>query len=765
MLDELQSAVRRRPVALVVDDAHQLDAHSASLILEVALTRLAPVVVSIRSGEGLPDAVAALLKDGIANEIVVRPMSRPQSDDMVEKALSAPISTSVGAYLFELAQGNPWFTRLLTEGAIESGALRESRGVWLLHDPRPVAPRLLQLIRERIPFHDPAVLSAVEALSLCEPLRLTVLVSVVDAEAVEAAERAGVIRVEHSTDGPVAVFGHPLYGEAVRGVATYGRLARLRQRLEQSLAPFGEAETLRRGILHLGTAGPFDPDLLTRAARQALAHYDLPLASTLAKHAVASGGSFDSTLLYALILSFGNKGEQAELMLEFALRDGAGGEAREQAIAMRVANLLFVCADPTRALAVLDAERDHLPGRSEVLESVGALIIAFAFPDATTDSVVPDDRPNENGSPAGDFFRAWSRLAVHGPRGDLNPADALVQRGYELSGGADMSVGRFGYVDMHLVGLRLSGHGRELSELLDRRSIEFAGRPEPLASYGSHVLGVGAAYLGRLNVAVRALREARAQLSAFEVSGILLRCLIVLSQVEGMRAERTAHQTFEAMRERAHRGHAWSDPEVEIAAAWVAAGLGDSARAVSSALCAAELAHERSASGYEALALQLASRFGDLNAPARLLSLTSRLKQPSGDRWGRYGRAILAEDAAALAAVAREEEIGGDLVAAADFAAQAAAMWRIQGRAGRAIVEAEHALRLAAHAGGARTPALLGVRVPALLSPRERQIVGLLAREDQSGDRRSARHISTDRRGSRVPAHGQTRHRAAGSGP
>jgi len=53
-------------LALGVDDAHLLDDVSAALVHQLAATGSEFVVVTVRSGEPVPDPVVGLWKDGLA---------------------------------------------------------------------------------------------------------------------------------------------------------------------------------------------------------------------------------------------------------------------------------------------------------------------------------------------------------------------------------------------------------------------------------------------------------------------------------------------------------------------------------------------------------------------------------------------------------------------------------------------------------------------------------------------------------------------------
>jgi hypothetical protein len=56
-------------IVLAIDDAHLLDDPSAALVHHLALQRLAYVLVTVRSGEDTPDAVAALWRERAAPDL------------------------------------------------------------------------------------------------------------------------------------------------------------------------------------------------------------------------------------------------------------------------------------------------------------------------------------------------------------------------------------------------------------------------------------------------------------------------------------------------------------------------------------------------------------------------------------------------------------------------------------------------------------------------------------------------------------------------
>jgi hypothetical protein len=59
------------PLVVFVDDAHLLDGGSATLVRQLALTEVATVLVTVRSGERAPDPLVALWKDALVERIEV----------------------------------------------------------------------------------------------------------------------------------------------------------------------------------------------------------------------------------------------------------------------------------------------------------------------------------------------------------------------------------------------------------------------------------------------------------------------------------------------------------------------------------------------------------------------------------------------------------------------------------------------------------------------------------------------------------------------
>jgi len=92
------------PVLVVVDDARLLDNLSAFVLHQLVLRRAATVIVTIRSGAPAPDAVTALWKDGLLQRLDLQPLSKGESDDLLQTALGGPVSTSCAERIWHLTR-------------------------------------------------------------------------------------------------------------------------------------------------------------------------------------------------------------------------------------------------------------------------------------------------------------------------------------------------------------------------------------------------------------------------------------------------------------------------------------------------------------------------------------------------------------------------------------------------------------------------------------------------------------------------------------
>ncbi|HET9443287.1 MAG TPA: LuxR C-terminal-related transcriptional regulator, partial [Acidimicrobiales bacterium] len=472
------------------------------------------------------------------------------------------------------------------------------------------------------------------------------------------------------------------------------------------------------------------PELFTAAGQVAVGLADFRLAERLARGAVAAGAGFDARLLLACALAWLGRGEQVEAELA-ALAAQAGSEIQQVSVAVpRAGNLFCVLGRPADAEGVLDAASATvtIPEGRGVLQAVRCVFDAWL---GRAEQAVGSARdllaPDEVLDPVAVFAR-WGLTAGLAVLGCAGRAGQAAVEGYEVASRMpDGPMLRLGIADHHVQALRLAGRVAEAGVVARERHAESAGDLGPAQAMGVALLGQASLAAGRLTSAIRQLREARAGLLAGDV-GWDVRCLIGLTQALAQSGDPTgARDALGQLEARHHPGYALFDPEVLLAGAWVAAGEGALTEAVERAQRAAELARGRGHAAYEVLALHAAVRLGDPSGHGRLAELALRVEGTRAPAAAAQARALVAGDGDGLLAVSRQLEEHGDVLAAADAAAQAAAAFSGQGRQGRRQVASAEAHRLAEACEGARTPAVAATARPLPLTNREWEIVSLAA--------------------------------------
>lgn len=717
-----------------VDDAHLLDDLSALLIHQLVLGRSATVVVTVRTGEPCPDAVRALWKDRHLERLEIQPLSEPENRSLLAAVMGGPVDGAAAARMWRLTAGNTLYLRQLVDGERESGRLVESDGVWRWSGKPVISSGLTDLVSARMGALTEEVREVVDVLALGEPLDVAVLQELADPAAVEQAEVRGLISVQLDRGTTSARLAHPMYGEVRRAHMGQLQMRRLRGRIATALARTGRADTddlLRRALLTLESDLAPQPDLFVAAARNAAQLMDLPRAERLARAAVAAGAGFDAQLTVAYAATFLSRGDEAEIEMR-KLAELASSDIERATVEWgRIGNLFWTLRRPDDAEQALADAAAALPdeGSQRMLTAMRSAIHAWlARPHeavACAEDALSSPALAEHAVPIA-AFGLVAGLGVLGRADELGEAAA---RGYDAATRSfDVAFLRFPLAQLHLIGLRLAGYVDEAVEIAEQRHRESLNVTEAARMYGVALVGQAALARGRLEIAIRWLREARAGFSSFETTGHTYMCLLNLTQALAMSGDAAAARTTlaEAEAER-HPAFVFVDPELMVSRAWVSAADGALSEAVATAHQAADLAAARGQLAHEVLALHAAVCFGDPTPAGRLATLAHQVDGPRAPAAAAQAAALAANDGEALMAASALLAEMGDGVSAADAAAQAAAAYANRGQRGNAQIAAARARTLAADCGGARTPTILAAAQPLPLTRREREIVTLAA--------------------------------------
>jgi DNA-binding CsgD family transcriptional regulator len=757
----------RRPV-LAVDDAHLLDGASAAAVHHLVTVEGALIVATLRTGEPAPDTVTALWRDGLAARAELGPLTLGDSAAILTAALGGRPDDATVRRLGTATEGNALLLHELVGAARDAGTLRKVRGMWQLTGETPLAPRLTELVGERIGALSPEAGAVLELIAFGEPISLSTLLELASAEAVEQAEDRGLIRMAPDGQRVLVRLGHPLYGEVARAgcppLRRRNRYATLAGALEHSGARRRD-DLLRLTVWRLESGRQASPGPLMSACGLAWSAHDYPLAIRLGRAALAAGGGVEAAILLATVLEYAQFPDEAAAVLAEAETEAAPatgpGAATEAGTPAGTTSGAGAATSPERRpggrpLDEATGTRLALARASNLAWGMNRLDEALDLLDRTEATLVDPvarrqvamrrlDLAASAAKPrvALGLGAALLRAVPAGPeRIQTLKAQALALC-YAGQTGEAVSVARQALTDagswqdaipamvspLHsawsMAGL-FAGDLAAMEEAVT--SMEAAVAAQRGWSLGEGSLALSKGHLstarGRVETALGVLHDAAHHPTALTVGGCMgayAAAQALLGDAEG------AHSTLgEAL---ARNRATWTGFTrwVALTRVWIAAAYGDTGAAVELALAFAEECRTAGLPGFEFVALHDAVRLGGAaHALARLeeLSLVHDGRRVTLAR--DHARAAVAGDGAALLAVADGFEGLGMILHAAESAAQAAARLRRDGKDRAALAAATRAWSLARRCEGARTPALRGLAVPELTA-RQLEVAQLAA--------------------------------------
>jgi ATP/maltotriose-dependent transcriptional regulator MalT len=727
-----------RRLVLGVDDAHLLDDTSAALLYQLICSGNTFVMALVRSGEPAPEPIVALWKHDLVERLELQALSEPNVKEVLTAALGAQIDGATMQRLWQATGGNTLLLRELVVAGLDTGRLTNVEGVWCWDGPWVMAPRLLELIEERLGRLDADDQAVLEVLAYGEPLGADLLAQLAAASVVEAVEAKGLVWVQQDRRRVQVRLAHPLYGEVLRARCPRLRARRRQRQLADAIEAAGARrwnDWLRVATWRLDAATAVTPQVLMAAARQAWAALDVSLTERLARAAYDAGGGLEAAqVLWRFFSGDGGRSAEAELLLESLSDAPVTDQERVELAIGRVYNL-FGGGDPGKASQVLrDAQKVvHDQRWRDELSVLQALLLAHTAKAHAALEIASELLDCPTPSPRAD---AQARL-VKGEAliylGHPGEAVTFLEQARPL---LDRWVG-----DQPWLGDILTMwccHAYLLAGQLVRAA-EVAGQGYAAAlttnwHYGIVVSCIAQAQAARMQGRVQAalgwLREALG-LCRRRIEGSHYLAFLVLGELAHAEALAGNAAAAEAALREAddirHPGMQHLRFWVELARPWVAVAGGDRQRGIELALGVAALARECSAQGFEAMALHDVVRLGAApKVTSRLHELAAVSTSMLVQLYSAHATAAAASEGAGLDVVAASfEQLGTKLVAAEVFA-QAAAAHRRAGRIASARHSAAQAALLVEQCDGVRTPALEAIQA-LQLTHRERDIAKLAA--------------------------------------
>jgi DNA-binding NarL/FixJ family response regulator/energy-coupling factor transporter ATP-binding protein EcfA2 len=732
-----QTLEREEHLVVVVDDAQLLDPLSSTLVHQLAASGGARLIVTIRSGDRVRDAVTVLLKERLLLSLRIEAFTREQTEALARAVLGGVVDTRLINELHGRTAGNPLLLRGLLGVGRESGVLVRTDAGWQLRGVLRADRQLYDLLEFRLQSFAPEELEVVEILAVAEVLDWEILRALCDADVVGRLERRGVIQVVADGSNTVARLGHPILGEAAMQRAGMVRTRELTSLLAQQLQKQMQTQEERSRLPDVRTRIQLaqfvmrsdlspDLDLIVDAAASAVTMSDIACGEELARFAFDRGAGVTAALVLAEAIGWQGRGDEVEALLNGVDLDGADEWMVVHWGCLRAANLFFSCrrVEPARlALADVRARVDS----EALLPHVTAMEAAFAF-------FSGDVRTALNLGFAGctsdvqPVVRMWATtwtcwaLALTGRFGEVQRvADAGRAAVFDQSGPYRFAMGL-----AEVVALTAAGDFPAAERVWERYAP--MTRVWPAADAFLHaMLGLVRLAYGALSGACSAFQDSVSAMSRGFPSGWLMLVSAWSAQAEGARGDRAAAAAALRRSEEAYGPQvAVFLPELELARAWERACVGQTSVAQTHAVRAAQIARQSGMYAVEMHALHVAGRFGDRSQTERLAELATTLNTPMAEAIAEQARGLADHDGDVLDAAAVRFADMGAMTLAAEAAAQAAREHACTGQRGKEVKSSTRAHGLARQ-GGIRTPAIDAAAWPLPITAREREIANLVA--------------------------------------
>jgi len=721
-------------VVVVVDDAHLLDPLSAFVVHQLVLRRSAWVVVTIRSGAEVPDLVTALWKDRRLLLVELQPLSRCESDVLLESGLDGPVDAECARRMWEFTRGNVLYLRHLVDQERTAGRLAASEGRWCWTGEPAASASLMTLIESHVGSVPESVLEVVDLVVVSEPVDLSLLAALADGDALEEAERRRLINVTSAGDRATVRVGHPLYGEIRRNQAGPWRMRRLRGRVAKALADIVDPDVdtvVRAGAMWAESDLPPNPEVSLRAARAAFQRLDLPLVERLTEPA-EQAGQVEAAILCAYAYNLMSRADEAEAI--FASLDLTALDEDQfcGVTTVRAANCLWPMAKPEVSWKLVDEALSRAPTSTSVQQALQAMrsvqLATAARPREAVAAAQPVDLQR---LPAvAGLVAVWALVIALGDIGAISEATRVAAEGYARAATSlEATYPGVGLADHHVTALLLAGRIREAQAIAAETRRRCADMPGIASTVATAISGLAALGCGDLRTAKDEMATAKAVFAQLgEPSTLCYRFFIVTVEVLARLGELTAAATaLDAMIRLKHPAFAYLEPDRLLATAWLAAARGAVTPAIAAARHAAGYARDHDQFAREVLCLQTAVQFGDKRSAGRLLELQGIVEGPRVGAAAVFATALADDDGDSLCEASNQLEEMGDTLGAADASAHAAVAYLRHGRRGSALTAAGRAQRLARDSGGAVSPALRQAMQPLRLTAREREVIALVS--------------------------------------
>lgn len=235
---------------VVIDDAHAIDEGTAELLVSLVMSGTINVVASHSKRHRLPDPLPRLWSAGMAENIILHPLSQEQGHNFCELMLGGPVFPATSWHYWSSAAGNPLFLHLLVNEALEQGHLNKHAGTWVgENEPHVHGSGLEDAVTGVLRGLTREGQEALNLIALAEPLAEADLKGLVSEQAIQELLDWPLIS-RQSASSNLLVLANPIYGNVIREIVPVAQSRWLHEQLIGDLEDDGgNKESLLRRVL------------------------------------------------------------------------------------------------------------------------------------------------------------------------------------------------------------------------------------------------------------------------------------------------------------------------------------------------------------------------------------------------------------------------------------------------------------------------------------------------------------------------------------
>ncbi|WP_343319805.1 LuxR C-terminal-related transcriptional regulator [Arthrobacter sp. TMP15] len=272
------------PPLIIIDDAHYIDSSTSKLLVDLVMSGTMNVVASHVSRKIMPEPLPKLWSTGMAENIILEPLSLEQGRQFCDTVLGGPVLAATSRHFWSASAGNPLLLRIMLGDAARNGQLALRRGRWVLaHGNFAHGRELSESVRTQLRGLSDAGKSALNLIALAEPIDAPVVKELLGAVAVNELREWNLVQHRHP-DSELLSLVNPVYGEMIRELVPIGQSRHLHEQLVTRLGweALDSHALLRRVLWALEIGVDVDDKLILQAATYAGRLYESAISLRLA---------------------------------------------------------------------------------------------------------------------------------------------------------------------------------------------------------------------------------------------------------------------------------------------------------------------------------------------------------------------------------------------------------------------------------------------------------------------------------------------------